>query len=213
MKDYSKKHLPAGLKKFLLAAAAFLLAALFVMSAANLLVVSLSAKYIIPFESAVSRGADSIVVLGAGVRANGTLTDILRDRVDTAAALYFAGAAERIIVSGEHNDGGYSEPEAMKAYLIGAGVPESAIITDPRGNNTYKTAYRASHVYGAERPIFVTQDFHMARTVYLARAAGADAVGVTADKGRYVREKWYEIREFIARSKYFFDGIFLPDGE
>ena len=93
MKDYSKKHLPAGLKKSLLAAAAFLLAALFVMSAANLLVVSLAAKYIIPFESAVSRGADSIVVLGAGVRANGTLTDILRDRVDTAAALYFAGAA------------------------------------------------------------------------------------------------------------------------
>ena len=59
MKDYSKKHLPAGLKKSLLAAAAFLLAALFVMSAANLLVVSLAAKYIIPFESAVSRGADS----------------------------------------------------------------------------------------------------------------------------------------------------------
>ncbi len=213
MKDISKKHPASLLKKCLLAAAALVFAVLLVMSVANLLVVSLAAKHIIPFEDAVSRGADSIVVLGAGVRANGTLTDILRDRVDTAAALYFAGAAERIIVTGEHNDGGNSEPEAMKAYLIGAGVPESVIITDPHGDNTYKSAYRASRVYGAKNPIFVTQDFHIARTVYLARAAGADAVGVTADKGRYVRGKWYEVREFIARSKYFFDGIFLPNGE
>ncbi|MEG0924054.1 MAG: hypothetical protein RSE98_03320, partial [Anaerovoracaceae bacterium] len=40
-----------------------------------------------------SQGADCILVLGAGVRPDGTPTPMLKDRLDTGIALYKSGAA------------------------------------------------------------------------------------------------------------------------
>ena len=52
---------------------------------------------------------DCIIVLGAFVRADGNPSDMLRDRLDVAIALYKMGISDRILMSGDHGSVGYNE--------------------------------------------------------------------------------------------------------
>ena len=54
------------------------------------------------------------VVFGAGLRRDGTPTPILRDRVETAADLYFSGKVEKILMSGDNRFLEYNEPASMR---------------------------------------------------------------------------------------------------
>ena len=65
-------------------------------------------------ESVGDSGYDCIIILGAGGRDDGSMSDMLRDRMDTGIRLYFEGAAEKIIVSGDHGTEGYDEVNTMK---------------------------------------------------------------------------------------------------
>lgn len=61
-------------------------------------------------------GADAIVVLGAGINWDGSPSAVLKDRLDTAIALYNEGVATRIIMSGDNSDASYNEVMAMALY-------------------------------------------------------------------------------------------------
>ena len=80
---------------------------------------------------------DCALVLGAGVRDDGSPSDVLRDRLDEALDLYRAGRVAKIIVSGDHQTTHYDEPNAMRAYLEANGVPAPAIFMDHAGLDTY----------------------------------------------------------------------------
>src|ERR1700730_1292971 len=89
--------------------------------------------------------ADMAVVLGNRVNADGSLSPVLRGRVDRALALYQQGRVVRIMVSGGMGEQGedpghYPEGRAMKQYLMGRGVPPDRIVEDNHGENTYLTA-------------------------------------------------------------------------
>jgi len=56
---------------------------------------------------------------------------------------------------------------------------------DFAGRRTYDTCYRARHIFGVDRPILVTQRFHLYRTVFTCNMLGEDAVGVPADQREY----------------------------
>ena len=51
------------------------------------------------------------IVFGAGLRRDGTPTAVLRDRVETAAQLYFDGKVEKLLMSGDNRVENYNEPE------------------------------------------------------------------------------------------------------
>ena len=85
------------------------------------------------------------------------------------------------------------------------GVPSEAIFMDHAGFRTLDTMQRAAAVFGVKDAIVVTQDFHLARSLYLAAAAGIDAVGLVADKRKYVYADHYARREFLARVNAFLD--------
>ena len=53
------------------------------------------------------------IVFGAGLWRDGSPTPVLRDRVQTATDLYFAGKVEKLIMSGSRL-GYYNEPRAMR---------------------------------------------------------------------------------------------------
>lgn len=125
------------------------------------------------------------VVFGAGVRRDGSPTPILRDRVATAADLYFQGKVEKLLMSGGSRFDYYSEPEAMKRYAISLGIPAEAIVIDNGGQRTYDSCYRAKAIFGLEQAILVTQSFHLPRALYTCRALGLPAVGVAADRRAY----------------------------
>ncbi len=123
------------------------------------------------------------IVFGAGILRSGNPSPELRDRLDTAAALYFAGKVEKLLMSGDNRFVDYNEPEAMRRYALGRGVPDSAIVLDYAGRRTYDTCYRARDIFGVKEAILVTQQYHLPRALYLCSALGVSVVGVPADRG------------------------------
>ncbi|WKZ51742.1 MAG: ElyC/SanA/YdcF family protein [Anaerolineales bacterium] len=121
------------------------------------------------------------IVFGAGLWRDGSPTPILQDRVQTAADLYFAGKAEKLLMSGDNRFLNYNEPEAMRQFALGLGVPDKDIVLDYAGRRTYDTCYRARDIFRVDSAILVTQEFHLPRAVYLCNMLGVDGVGVPAD--------------------------------
>jgi SanA protein len=140
------------------------------------------------------------IVFGAGLTRSGMPTPILRDRVLTAAQLYFAGKVEKLLMSGADLYDAHSEPEAMQQYALTLGVPAEAILLDGGGLRTYDSCYRAKNVFGLKSAILVTQGFHLPRALFLCNALGVKATGVEAANRRYwpVMLLIWNVREQIA---------------
>ncbi len=155
--------------------------------------------------------ADCIIVLGAGVRDDGTPSHMLEDRLLTAISLYESGAAPKIIMSGDHGTEDYDEVNVMKAFAIAHGVPSEDIFMDHAGFSTYDSMYRARDIFEVKTAIVVTQKYHLYRALYLAKSLGLDACGVPSDLRPYRAQTYREAREVLARAKDFFYAIFKPE--
>lgn len=147
------------------------------------------------------------IVLGAKVN-NDDPSDILEDRLLTGLELYQDGKVEKILVSGDNGQIEYNEVGAMRDYLLEKGVSGEDIFMDHAGFDTYDTMYRAKEIFKVEDAIIVTQNFHLPRAIYIARALDIDAVGVSADRQTYVYIDLYERREKLAQVKAFLNVIF-----
>lgn len=152
---------------------------------------------------AASFDADAIVVLGAGINWDGSPSAVLKDRLDVAIALYSAGVAPKIIMSGDNSNSSYNEVMAMAKYARANGVPASDIFCDHAGLSTYDSMYRLKNVFSVQRCVVVTQEYHLYRALYDARAFGIDARGVSSSLSEYADMQSYEEREFLARIKDF----------
>jgi SanA protein len=140
------------------------------------------------------------IVYGARVYPSGRLSAMLRDRVDTAIALYEAGKVDKLIVSGDNQFVDYDEPGAMMAYAIEQGVPADDVQPDYGGRRTYDTCYRAKTIFGVESALLVTQAFHLPRALFLCNSLGLESYGVIADRRPYDPRSvaWSESRELPA---------------
>ncbi len=140
------------------------------------------------------------IVFGAGLWRDGSPTPVLRDRVKTAAELYFSGKVEKILMSGDNRFKNYNEPGAMREYAASLGVPDEAIVLDYAGHSTYDTCYRARQIFQISEAILVTQRFHLPRAVYLCSAMGIDSIGVPADLREYRQRSlvYWNVREIPA---------------
>ena len=105
------------------------------------------------------------IVFGAGLWRDGSPTPILRDRVATAAELYFAGNVDKLLMSGDNTTIYYNEPGAMREYALQLGVPEDDIVLDYAGRRTYDTCYRAQAIFGVKSAILVTQAMRFSRVM------------------------------------------------
>lgn len=165
------------------------------------------AALVTPEEAAAYQG-DCIVVFGAGVSSNGTLSGMLTDRMDTALSLYQAGAAPKLLLSGDHGRTDYDEAGAMRNYALAHGVSEEDIFLDHAGFSTYETLYRARDVFGVRRAVLVTQEYHLYRALYVGDKLGLSTVGVSADRRTYAHQWMRELREIAARNKDVFTCLF-----
>lgn len=140
------------------------------------------------------------IVFGAGLWRDGTPTPVLRDRIQTAANLYFDGKVEKLLMSGDNTTVDYNEPESMRQYALSLGVPDEDIVLDYAGRRTYDTCYRARDIFGVDSAILVTQGFHLPRALYLCNMLGVDGVGVPADIQYYrkISRAFWTFREMLA---------------
>ena len=149
---------------------------------------------------------DFVIILGCGIRKDGTPSPLLRGRIDRA--LSFAekqkalNGREPIFVTsgGQGPDEPISESASMKRYLLEQGVPEERIIEEDRSTCTFENMKFSKEKIMAVDPrgkvAFSTTNYHVFRSGLYARRVKMRAVGMSADT------KWYfwpnaSVREFV----------------
>jgi SanA protein len=143
------------------------------------------------------------IVFGAGLLRDGSAGPVLRDRVETAVQLYQRSKVDKLLMSGDNRFVEYNEPEAMRQYALDLGVPEQDIVLDYAGRRTYDTCYRARAIFQVESAILVTQDFHLARAIFLCNWFGVESTGVEANNAyfRKISRLYWNTRELFATTQ------------
>ena len=146
--------------------------------------------------------ADYVIVLGCGVFPDGRLSLTLKNRLDTAYGYLVRHEDTLCIVSGGQ---GTNEPlpeaEAMKAYLIGLGLNESRIRVETTSTSTKENIAHSVAIMQQVDPDMrhagiVTSDFHVFRSVIIAKSEGLNAFGIAAPTPWYISVNCY-MRECI----------------
>ncbi len=149
---------------------------------------------------------DYLIILGCGIRRDGTPCPLLRGRIDRALAfrdrqLKKTGKDLIFVTSGgQGSNEVISESESMKRYLISRGIPEDRILKEDRSTSTYENMKFSREKILEQAPdakiAFSTSNYHVFRSGLFARRVKMRAVGMGADA------KWYFwpnalVREFI----------------
>ena len=149
---------------------------------------------------------DFLIILGCGIRQDGTPTPLLRGRIDRALA--FAQKQKQqtgkdlifVTSGGQGPREVTSESASMKQYLLAQGVPEERIIEEDRSTDTAQNMRFSKEKIQAVDPkgkvAFVTTNYHVFRGGLCARRVKMRAVGMGS------KTKWYfwpnaSVREFV----------------
>ena len=150
---------------------------------------------------------DFVIILGSKINADGTLTPLLKGRVDKAINFgknQYEIANKRIIYvpsGGRGVDEVMSEANAMKNYLIQNGIDKDSIIIEDKAVNTIQNMEFSKNKIDKKKKnaniIFSTNNYHVFRSGVIACNLGTNCEGIGS------RSKWYFhtnalIREFVA---------------
>jgi len=139
------------------------------------------------------------IVLGCSPTTGRFKNPFFQSRMNMAARMFHAGKVDRLLVSGDNGRVGYDEPSAMAQALVERGVPNSAITKDFAGFRTLDTMVRAKKVFGVDEATIITDDFHLARSIYFANGAGIEALGVQCKSASNQNTRSVKFREVLAR--------------
>ena len=132
---------------------------------------------------------DYILILGCGFRKDGTLTPLLRGRVDQAVRFWkeqkeATGKTAILIPSGGQGpDEVMSEAAAMKRYLVNeCSIPEEYILTEDQSKNTFQNMLFSKKIIDQRqkdaKTIFSTTNYHVFRSGVWSNLAGLGAEGI-----------------------------------
>lgn len=148
---------------------------------------------------------DAIIVLGAQVKPEGIPSVQLRWRLDAAAKAYERQPARVVVCGAQGSDEPCPEAFVMKRYLTEQGVPEDMILTDPESRNTMENLKNAKKLLSQypeiRRVLIVTSDYHVPRSMAMARDLGFEAEGIGSP---CLKKYWLKNhgREALAWCKY-----------
>ena len=114
---------------------------------------------------------DAIVILGAPLRPDGSMSAVLAERVAAAVALWRAGGAPTVIATG-----GVTGSSRAEADAIAEAIPDIPVRVERAARTTADSARRVACMLPVGASVWlVTQPFHGRRAAYLFRRAGLDA--------------------------------------
>jgi uncharacterized SAM-binding protein YcdF (DUF218 family) len=126
------------------------------------------------------RPADAIVVMGAA-QYDGRPSPVFASRLDHGVALFLAGDAPRLIVTGGKASGDRTTEAAVgRAFAVQRGVPPDAILMEDQSRTTLESVRAVAALLqadGATTAIFVSDRPHMLRVLRMAADAGITAWG------------------------------------
>jgi SanA protein len=201
MKTFLKKHF----KKFLIAC--FVIG--IIIFSINFYIIKSTETYVFSDIKKLPK-VDAIIVLGAKVT-NEKLSYVLEDRLLAGVNIIYAHKAQALLLSGDHGQKEYDEVNSMRKYILrrNFNIKKEKIFMDHAGFDTYDSMFRAKEIFEIKSAIIVTQDFHINRSVYIARNLGIEAYGFAVDESVYkesLRFNW-RIRELLSRVKAFKDVL------
>lgn len=126
---------------------------------------------------------DAIIVLGAQVKEDGTLSLQLQWRLDAAVKAWQARPCWIVTCGARGSNEPIEEAYAMRDYLIRQGIPAQWILTDAESYNTRQNIDNAVALLAdkdVQRVAIVTSDYHVPRAMALAEDAGLEATGIPA---------------------------------
>ena len=139
--------------------------------------------------------ADYILILGCKFRRDGTLTPLLRGRVDKAIEFWrrqkaATGKAAVLVPSGgQGDDEPIAEAEAMRRYIDAQGVPSECVMKEDKSRNTYQNMEFSKALIEQSREgarvVYATTNYHVFRSGVWANLAGLPAEGMGS------RTKWW----------------------
>ena len=150
---------------------------------------------------------DYIIILGCKIKNDGTLTPLLKGRVDKA--IEFSKMQKEynnkniifIPSGGKGNDEIISEAQAMKNYLIEQGINKNKIILEDKSTNTYENIRNSNKIIKEENKkaniAFSTTNYHVFRTGIIAANQKILMEGIGSKTKAYYWINAY-IREFVA---------------
>ena len=160
-----------------------------------------AAKYIPKFDK------DFILILGCQIKKDGTLTKLLKGRVDRAiefSKMQKEKTGKDIIFvpsGGKGNDEIMSEAQAMKNYLIEKGIKENNILIEDKSKNTFENIKFSNKLINDKvknaKIAFSTTNYHVFRAGTIARTQNINIEGIGAKTKSYFWVNAF-IREFIA---------------
>jgi len=122
-----------------------------------------------------ARPVQAIIVLGAA-QYNGVPSPDLQARLDHALALWQAGLAPVIVVTGGKEPGdAFTEATAGANYLASKGVPQADILREVQGRDTWQSLSAAANFLEARhitRVLLVSDPFHDERILLIAKEVG-----------------------------------------
>ncbi len=157
-----------------------------------------------------ARRVDAIIVLGSAVWPGGRASPSLAARMQHAIALYRAGYASHLILSGGLGGNPPSEAEVMRRLATRSGVPDDALILDEASHSTEENLAQAKALMDARgwrTALIVSAPYHLLRAEIIARDLGMEAYGSPASEGTAyaapMLRMWYTTREALALVWYY----------
>lgn len=160
----------------------------------------------------VSDDSSAIVVLGAQVYADGSLSPQLELRMEAALSEYRRMPRLIITCGGRGENEPAPEGDIMRNWLIEKGVPENMVFSENTSLNTTQNLRYARQFLpeGESRITVITSDYHLPRALQMAWDEGyqADGVGSPCKPEYWIKN---HLRETFAWGKYLLSRLGLTD--
>lgn len=154
-----------------------------------------------------NKKCDVAIVLGAATSDNG-VSEVYKQRLNHAVALYQKGDVMKIIVTGGMGDGNrFTDAYMARKYLESVGIPDNAILEEDKSTITQENLENAKKIMdenGYQSALIVSDPLHMKRAMLLANDMGIDAFSSPTQSSAY---KSFKTKiPFVAREAFFYIG-------
>ncbi|ADG97493.1 protein of unknown function DUF218 [Segniliparus rotundus DSM 44985] len=133
----------------------------------------------VPAADSLRGAATTIVTLGAGLRPDGSMPQVLLERLKKTLDLALADPEASIIVTGGKPQNGLTEADAMADWLVGQGVDPARVHKEDRSASTVQNALNSASILRSLKPsqlVVVTSANHARRASALLELVAQTAL-------------------------------------